>query len=78
MDCSIDTVRKGASRRAKIDFKALNEAKTKIRDLADGPLDPASLEPEERLADAASEPASEEPASVIGVFAIGGIDDAAQ
>ncbi|GAB4427393.1 MAG: hypothetical protein Kow002_16420 [Anaerolineales bacterium] len=31
---SIDTVRKGASRRAKIDFKTLNEAKIKIRDLA--------------------------------------------
>jgi hypothetical protein len=51
---------------------------TKIRDLANGPLDPASLEPEEQLADAASEPASEAPASVIGVFAIGGIDDAAE
>ena len=49
---------------------------TKIRDLADGPLDPTTLEPEERLA--SSEPDEEEPpASVIGIFAIGGIDDVA-
>jgi hypothetical protein len=53
------------------------EKVTKIRDLANGPLDPAELEPEEQLAD--RQPAPEEPpASVIGVFAIGGIDDAAQ
>ena len=31
---SVATVRKGASRRAKLDFKILNEAKIKIRDLA--------------------------------------------
>ncbi len=31
---SVETVRKGAARRAKIDFNVLNEAKTKIRDLA--------------------------------------------
>jgi len=31
---SVETVRKGASRRAKLDFKTLNEAKIKIRDLA--------------------------------------------
>jgi len=31
---SVETVRKGASRRAKIDFKVLHEAKMKIRDLA--------------------------------------------
>jgi len=49
---------------------------SKIRDLADGPLDPALIEPDEKLAEADME--DEEPASVIGVFAIGGIDDAAQ
>ncbi len=54
------------------------EKVTKIRDLADGPLDQASVEPGERLASTGAEPASEEPASVIGVFAIGGIDDAAE
>ena len=53
------------------------EQVTKIRDLADGPLDPTELEPDQRLA--SSEPEREEPpASVIGVFAIGGIDDAAE
>ena len=31
---SVETVRKGAARRAKLDFNALNEAKIKIRDLA--------------------------------------------
>lgn len=53
---------------------------SKIRDLADGPLDPASLEPESRVASATQEPQEEdnEPASVIGVFAIGGIDDLAE
>jgi hypothetical protein len=53
---------------------------SKIRDLADGPLDPASLEPESRVASATQEPEAEdnEPASVIGVFAIGGIDDIAE
>ena len=54
------------------------EKVTKIRDLADGPLDPASVEPDERLASTGAEPARDEPASVIGVFAIGGIDDAAE
>ncbi len=52
------------------------EKVTNIRDLADGPLDPASIEPDERLAARGPEPTSGEPASVIGVFAIGGIDDA--
>jgi hypothetical protein len=52
------------------------EKVTKIRDLADGPLDPATVEPAEQLAGAPPEP--EEPASVIGIFAIGGIDDAAE
>lgn len=47
-----------------------------IRKLADGPLDPASLETDEKLARA--EPENEPPASVIGIFAIGGIDDAAE
>ena len=51
---------------------------SKIRDLADGPLDPASLEPESQVAGTATEPEDEEPASVIGVFAIGGIDDVAE
>ena len=51
---------------------------SRIRELADGPLDPATLEPEARLADAGQEPVQEEPASVIGVFAIGGIDDVAK
>lgn len=53
---------------------------SKIRDLADGPMDPASLEPESRVASAAQGPDDEdnEPASVIGVFAIGGIDDVAE
>ena len=50
---------------------------TKIRDLANGPMEIAPPEPEERLAGA--EPATEEPpASVIGVFVIGGIDDVAE
>jgi hypothetical protein len=48
---------------------------SKIRDLADGPLDPASLEPETSVAEAVEDA---EPASVIGIFAIGGIDDATQ
>lgn len=48
---------------------------SKIRDLADGPLDPESLEPETSVAEAARD---DEPESVIGVFAIGGIDDATQ
>ena len=46
----------------------------KIRDLADGPLDPATAEPGTMQADASQE--SEEPANVVGIFAIGGIDDA--
>ncbi len=54
------------------------EKVSKIRDLADGPLDPASVEPETRLAGTMAEPEDEEPASVIGVFAIGGIDDVAE
>jgi hypothetical protein len=52
------------------------EKVSRIRELADGPLDPASLEPESRLAEAQID--EEEPASVIGVFAIGGIDDVAE
>ncbi len=51
---------------------------TKIRQLANGPLDPAEVEPGELNADAAQDAQSNEPASVIGVFAIGGIDDAAE
>lgn len=52
------------------------EKTTKIRDLADGPLGPASQDPDVLLAD--SDPEDEKPASVIGIFAIGGIDDAAE
>lgn len=48
---------------------------SKIRDLADGPLDPATEAPDEQLAGTQGD-AEEEPASVIGIFAIGGIDDA--
>ena len=51
---------------------------SKIRDLADGPLDPATLDEETRLASADQEPEESVPASVIGVFAIGGIDDLAE
>lgn len=51
---------------------------TKIRQLADGPLDPADLEPEVMQADTSTDAESAEPASIIGVFAIGGIDDAAE
>ncbi|MDJ0709907.1 MAG: hypothetical protein QNJ14_05940 [Woeseiaceae bacterium] len=47
---------------------------TKIRDLANGPLDPATAEPDTLQAGPAE--VSEEPASVVGIFAIGGIDDA--
>ena len=54
------------------------EKVSKIRDLADGPLDPASLEPETQLAGNAAGAEDDEPASVIGVFVIGGIDDVAQ
>ena len=54
------------------------EKVTKIRDLADGPLDPALIEPDARVAAAETKPEAEEPASVIGVFVIGGIDDAAE
>lgn len=54
------------------------EKVTRIRDLADGPLDPATVEPGERLAGTDTRPESAEPESVIGVFAIGGIDDAAE
>jgi hypothetical protein len=48
---------------------------SKIRDLADGPLDPETALPDEKLAGTQNE-ADAEPASVIGIFAIGGIDDA--
>ncbi len=47
---------------------------TKIRDLADGPLDPATAEPGTMLAESAED--NEEPENVVGIFAIGGIDDA--
>lgn len=52
------------------------EKVTDIRKLADGPLDPADVDPSVLQAEA--EPLDEEPASVIGIFAIGGIDDAAE
>jgi len=51
---------------------------TKIRQLADGPLDPADLEPDALNAQASPDDESSEPESVIGIFAIGGIDDAAE
>ena len=51
---------------------------TKIRALADGPLEPAEAEPDELNAQATPDAESTEPESVIGVFAIGGIDDAAE
>ena len=51
------------------------EKVTKIRDLADGPLEPDSTEAETAVADASGDGSDEAPASVIGVFAIGGIDD---
>ncbi|MCG8370134.1 MAG: hypothetical protein MJA32_06445 [Proteobacteria bacterium] len=54
------------------------EKVTRIRDLADGPLDPATAEPGETLAGADTRPENDEPESVIGIFAIGGIDDAAE
>ena len=52
------------------------ERATNISQLANGPLQPASTESDAMLAGAEQE--SEEPASVIGIFAIGGIDDAAE
>lgn len=52
------------------------ERATNIRALADGPLDPASQDP--TLMQAGTEQEEEQPASVIGIFAIGGIDDAAE
>jgi len=52
------------------------EKATNISQLANGPLQPASTESDAMLAGAEQE--SEEPASVIGIFAIGGIDDAAE
>ena len=52
------------------------ERVTSISQLANGPLTPASTESDAMLAGAEQE--SEEPASVIGIFAIGGIDDAAE
>jgi hypothetical protein len=51
---------------------------TKIRQLADGPLEPADVEPGDLNADGSPDAESNEPESVIGVFAIGGIDDAAE
>ena len=51
---------------------------TKIRQLADGPLDPADIEPGALNADASPGDESNEPESFIGIFAIGGIDDAAE
>jgi len=49
---------------------------SKVRQLADGPLDPAEMEPGELNASAVAE--SNEPESVIRIFAIGGIDDEAE
>jgi hypothetical protein len=49
---------------------------TNIRALADGPLEPASDDAAVMQAGAKQE--EEQPASVIGIFAIGGIDDAAE
>jgi hypothetical protein len=49
-----------------------------IRQLADGPLDPASVQEDARLASGDGQAEETEPASVIGVFAIGGIDDLAE
>jgi hypothetical protein len=54
------------------------EKTTKIRQLADGPLAPTEVAPDEMQADADATPESSEPESVIGIFAIGGIDDAAE
>lgn len=54
------------------------EKATNIRQLADGPLDTGDPSPVEMQTDAATAPESEEPASVIGIFVIGGIDDAAE
>ena len=51
---------------------------TKIRQLADGPLAPTEIAPDEMQADVETAPESSEPESVIGIFAIGGIDDAAK
>ena len=51
---------------------------TKIRQLADGPLDPADVEPGALKADASPGEESTESESVIGIFAIGGIDDVAE
>ena len=51
---------------------------SKVRQLADGPLDPADLEPGELSAGASPGAQSNEPESVIGIFAIGGIDDEAE
>ena len=52
------------------------EKVTNIRQLADGPLAPAPEDSDVLQADAEQE--SEAPASVIGIFAIGGIDDATE
>ena len=54
------------------------ERATKIRQLADGPIAPTEVEPDEMQADVETGPASREPESVIGIFVIGGIDDAAE
>lgn len=48
---------------------------SKIRQLADGPLEPETTAPDPQLAGTTTEEAAE-PASVIGIFVIGGIDDA--
>jgi len=48
---------------------------SKIRDLANGPIDPTTAEPDEQVASAGRQEDAK-PQSVIGIFAIGGIDDA--
>jgi len=52
------------------------ERVTNIRDLANGPLEPAELDP--TIMQAGADQDDEQPASVIGIFAIGGIDDASE
>ena len=51
---------------------------SKIRQLADGPLEVPDPEPGELNAGVPTEADSSEPESIIGIFAIGGIDDAAE
>jgi len=48
---------------------------SKIRQLADGPLDPADVDPGAMNAAVPDETDTSEPESIIGIFAIGGIDD---